>query len=422
MSQQTDFPLSEVPASARRGLLSILLVLTGFTFFTATMWAGGTLGAAFPLNELLLVIIVGNLLLGAYAATLGFIAYKSGLNTLLMGRFCFGEKGSKLSDFILGFTQIGWYAWGTATIAIVLVKTTGISSAFEIPLMIFFGVAFCITAMIGFRGLEMLSRIAVPVMMLFILLSLYTGMVDVGGVSGLTAMTAAGDMSFAAGITVVIGTFISGGTQATNWSRFASSGKVAVLATLAAFFVGNGLMVLTGALGSLIYQQADIVDVMIAQGFVVFAVLMLFLNIWTTQDNTIYNFAVAGCNLIRTEKRKLVTVSGAVIGTVLAVGGMYNYLIPFLILLGTFIPPIGGVIMADFWIRHRGEYPKLSSITLPDFNWLGLSAYGLGAAAAYFSPFLPPIVGVGVAAIVYFILLSVPAAKPLTVIESRVGE
>lgn len=422
MSQQTDYPLSEVPASARRGLLPILLVLTGFTFFTATMWAGGTLGAAFPLNELLLVIIVGNLLLGAYAATLGFIAYKSGLNTLLMGRFCFGEKGSKLSDFMLGFTQIGWYAWGTATIAIVLVKTTGLSSAFEIPLMIFFGFAFCITAMIGFRGLEMLSRIAVPVMMLFILLSLYTGMVDVGGVSGLTAMTASGELSFAAGITVVIGTFISGGTQATNWSRFASSGKVAVLATLAAFFVGNGLMVLTGALGSLIYQQADIVDVMIAQGFVVFAVLMLFLNIWTTQDNTIYNFAVAGCNLLRTEKRKRVTVSGALIGTVLAVGGMYNYLIPFLILLGTFIPPIGGVIMADFWIRHRGEYPKLSSITLPDFNWLGLSAYVLGAAAAYFSPFLPPIVGVGVAAIVYFILLSVPAAKPLTVIESRVGE
>ncbi|BBI53726.1 hypothetical protein HORIV_61470 [Vreelandella olivaria] len=88
-------------------------------------------------------------------------------------------------------------------------------------------------------------------------------------------------------------------------------------------------MVLTGALGTMIYQQADIVDVLIAQGFVTIAVLMLFLNIWTTQDNTIYNFAVAGCNLLRTEKRRLVTVGGAAIGTVLAVGGMYNLLIPF---------------------------------------------------------------------------------------------
>ncbi|MDT9086553.1 cytosine permease, partial [Escherichia coli] len=72
-------------------------------------------------------------------------------------------------------------------------------------------------------------------------------------------------MSVAAAITVIIGTFISGGTQATNWSRFAKTPKIAVIATLAAFFIGNGLMLLTGALGTMIYQQADIVDVLIAQ-------------------------------------------------------------------------------------------------------------------------------------------------------------
>ncbi|MFN3882087.1 MAG: cytosine permease [Nitrincola lacisaponensis] len=406
--KETDYPLSEVPAGARKGLLSTSLVLLGFTFFTATMWAGGSLGAAFSFNELLLVILVGNLLLGSYAAVLAYIACKSGLNSVLMGRFCFGEKGSKLSDFVLGFTQIGWYAWGTATLSIVLIKTTGLPESLEIPLMILFGFAFCATAMVGYKGLDWLSRFAVPAMMLFILISLYKGWVDIGGWGSLAGQSGSGSMSFAAAVTVIIGTFVSGGTQATNWSRFAASPKIAVLATLAAFFVGNGLMVFTGALGALIYQQADIVDVMLAQGFVVLAVLMLFLNIWTTQDNTIYNFAVAGCNLLRTDRRQLVTVSGAAIGTVLAVGGMYNFLIPFLILLGTFIPPIGGVIMADFWLRHKGQYPLLSSVTLPDFNWQGLAAYAVGSAAAYFSPVLPPVVGVLAAALCYGVLLKLP--------------
>jgi cytosine permease len=409
--ENSDYPLSEVPKSDRRGLLSTSVVLLGFTFFTATMWAGGSLGNAFSFGELMLVILFGNLLLGAYAAALACIACKSGLNSVLMGRFCFGEIGSKLSDFVLGFTQIGWYAWGTATIAIVLVKTTGLPESLEIPLMILFGFAFCVTAMIGYRGLDWLSRVAVPAMMLFILVSLYTGMIDVGGVAGLVDTTPSESMSFAAAITVVIGTFISGGTQATNWSRFARTPRIAVLATLAAFFVGNGLMVLTGALGALIYQQADIVDVMLAQGFVVLAVLMLFLNIWTTQDNTIYNFAVAGCNLLRTDKRRLVTVGGAAIGTVLAVGGMYNMLIPFLVLLGTFIPPIGGVIMADFWVNHKGQYPALADSELPAFNWTGLSAYALGSAAAYFSPVLPPLVGVVVAVIAYSVLVKMPLAN-----------
>ena len=274
------------------------------------MWAGGAIGKAFSFQELLIAIFVGNLLLGVYAAAFGYIACKSGLNTALMSRFCFGELGSKLSDIILGFTQIGWYAWGTATIAIVLVKTTGISEFYEIPLMIFFGFAFCLTAMVGYKGMDMLSRVAVPAMMIFILISLYNGLLDVGGFEGLLSTSPTESMGFAAAVTVIIGTFVSGGTQATNWSRFASSPKVAVIATLAAFFVGNGLMVLTGAFGTLIYQQADIVDVMIAQGFVVLAVLMLFLNIWTTQDNTIYNFAVAGCNLMRTDKRRLITLCG----------------------------------------------------------------------------------------------------------------
>ena len=402
---QTDYPLSEVPKSARKGLLSTSAVLLGFTFFTATMWAGGSLGQAFPIGQLLLIILIGNLLLGAYAASLAYIACQSGLNSVLMGRFCFGEKGSKLSDFILGFTQIGWYAWGTATISLVLVRTTGMPDWLEITLMVLFGFGFCITAMIGYKGMDWLSRFAVPAMMLFILISLFTGLVDVRGFAGLSQKTPSENMSVAAAITVIIGTFISGGTQATNWSRFAKTPKIAVIATLAAFFIGNGLMVLTGALGTMIYQQADIVDVLIAQGFVSIAVLMLFLNIWTTQDNTIYNFAVAGCNLLRTEKRRLVTVGGAAIGTVLAVGGMYNLLIPFLVLLGTFIPPMGGVIMADFWLKHKGQYPSLATAQLPDFNRRGLTAYATGAAAAYFSPLLPPLVGVLVAAGSYALLL-----------------
>jgi cytosine permease len=44
-----------------------------------------------------------------------------------MGRFCFGEAGSRLSDFLLGFAELGWYAWGTATVAIVLVKLLGLA-------------------------------------------------------------------------------------------------------------------------------------------------------------------------------------------------------------------------------------------------------------------------------------------------------
>jgi cytosine permease len=412
-SKEQDFPLSPVPMDQRKSVWSMGLVLLGFTFFTATMWAGGSIGVAFDFPTMIMVLLVGNLLLGTYAAILGYIAAKSGLNTALMSRFTFGEMGSKLSDFILGFTQIGWYAWGTATMAILIVKLTGIPESLTIPLMIIFGFGFCITAFIGYRGLELLSRFAVPAMIILVAVSMGIATSDAGGLSGLMSITPTSTMTISAAITLVFGTFVSGGTQATNWTRFAKSGKTAVIATLLAFFLGNGLMTLIGAFGALVYQQADIVDIMVAQGLATLGILMLFLNLWTTQDNTVYNFAVAGCNLVRTKRRKTVTIVGAAIGTVLAVLGMYQWLIPFLILLGTFIPPIGGVIMASYFVYYKRQYPSLEDTVLPAFNIPGLAAYAVGSLAAYSSPWIAPIVGVLVSALVYslFIIISRALSK-----------
>lgn len=400
----SDYPLSEVPNGARKGLFSTAILLFGFTFFTATMFAGGKIGMAFDFTTLLWAAVIGNLLLGLYAAVLGLIACRSGLNSVLMGRFCFGEVGSKLSDMLLGFTQIGWYAWGTATIAIILVKILGLPESLTIPLMVLFGFGFCLTAFVGYKGLDLLSRVAVPAMLVLLVVSLWIATRDIGGLSGLLAVEPKESMSLSVAITLVFGTFVSGATQATNWTRFARSGRVAVLASLFGFFIGNGLMIVAGAYGAIVYQQPDVVEVLVLQGLSMAAVVMLFLNLWTTQDNTIYNFAAAGCNLLRTGKRKTVTLVGAGIGTLLAIGGMYEMLIPFLILLGSIIPPIGGVIMADFFYGHRARYPKLADVRLPAFNWVGLGAYLIGALSAYFSPWVAPLVGIAVAALAYVVL------------------
>ncbi|WP_375184738.1 cytosine permease [Aquabacterium sp.] len=406
-----DYPLSEVPPGQRKGIVSTSIVLFGFTFFTATMFAGGKIGLAFDFKTMILAAVAGNFLLGLYAAVLGYIACRSGLNSVLMGRFCFGETGSKLSDFLLGFTQVGWYAWGTATIAIVLVRMLGLSPAWTTPLMVVFGFGFSLTAFVGYKGLDLLSRIAVPAMLVLLLWSLTIATRDAGGLTGLLAIQPKDSMSWHMALTLVFGTFVSGATQATNWTRFARDSKTAVWSSLIGFFIGNGLMIVVGAYGAMVYQQPDVVEVMVLQGLSVAATVMLFLNIWTTQDNTIYNFAAAGCNLVRQDRRGLITLVGAGIGTVLAIGGMSDMLIPFLILLGSIIPPIGGVIMADYFYGRSGRYPQLEGTRLPRFNWVGLSAYAIGAACAYASPWVAPLVGIGVAALSYVVLFEVQRVR-----------
>ncbi|MCA9797496.1 MAG: hypothetical protein KC910_37045 [Candidatus Eremiobacteraeota bacterium] len=67
--QQQDYPLQAVPRQARQGGPSLYFVLFGFTFFTATMFAGGKVGAAFPFwPDFLLLVLAANGLLAAYAS------------------------------------------------------------------------------------------------------------------------------------------------------------------------------------------------------------------------------------------------------------------------------------------------------------------------------------------------------------------
>lgn len=404
MSAHAESPLIETPLSQRKGFLPIALVLFSFTFFTGTMFAGGKIGVAFEFIDILWIVAIGNLLLGAYAATLGFISARSGLNTVLMGRFCFGNWGSKLSDFILGFAELGWFAWGTATLAISLGKILGFSDSLLIPLMVLFGLIFSITAIVGFKGLEYLSRVSIPLMFILLVTSIVLATKEIGGWNGLANVKPTETLTFATAITMVFGTFASGATQITNWTRMSKSGKIAIWACLVSFVIGNGLMVLAGAWMAIVYQQPDIVEVLVLQGLSIAAVVMLCLNLWTIQGPAIYSVSTAACHMVRSEHRKTMVVVAAVAGIILAAVGMYELLIPFLLLLGAIIPPLGGVIMADYWIRHKGKYPLLAEANIPNFNWMGLIAYFTGTILAYVSPWIAPIVGIVVACTSYGVL------------------
>jgi len=402
-----DYPLSAVPMTERKPVWSLAPLLMGFALVSTTMIAGGKIGPAFSFINLIWIVVISNAILGAYCAALGYIAYKSGLTTVLMSRFSFGNIGSRWVDFILGFTQIGWYAVTNAFVADALINLLGLPANLTWVLIIVATYGFCVTAYIGYAAMDWLSRLAVPAMLVLIAVSLFLGMRDAGN---LFALQPTQELSFSSALAIAIGTFISGGTQATNWSRFADSGKNAVGSTLLAFTLINGLLIFTGAFCTLVYGTEDLVQAMAKQGLLFFSLILLILNVWTTQDNTIYAFSVAGTNFFRTTRRHAFVLGGATLALVFALTGIYEGLVNYLIFLGAVIPPVGGIIMADFWLRHRGRFPSLDS-RLPAFNWAGVLAYIAASGIAYFSGQanlgIGPLNGVIVAAILYAVLLKV---------------
>jgi len=125
------------------------------------------------------------------------------------------------------------------------------------------------------------------------------------------------------------------------------------------------------------------------------------LNLWTTNDNTAYAFGVAGAEFFNVPTKKPFIIGGIVIGIILAITGIYNALIAWLSFLGTFIPPLGGVILGDYLFYWRGKLPPLESMRFRTVRWSAVVAYLLGTAAAYFGGLagigIPPLNGIIVA-------------------------
>lgn len=398
--EDKDYSLEAVKEKDKRGFISMFLVMLGFTFFSASMLTGGTLGSALSLKEFALAVFLGNLILAIYTGALAYIGADTGLSMHLLARYSFGEKGSYLASFLTSFTQIGWFGVGVAMFAIPVSKVTGINVYVLVAIS---GVLMTSTAYFGMKSLTILSAIAVPSIAILGCASAFSAINSVGGVQELLSIPSSGKMGLVTAVTLCVGSFISGGSTTPDFVRFAKNKKIAVSTTVIAFFIGNSLMFFFGAVGAMCTGLSDISDVMIKQGLIIPAIIVLGFNIWTTNDNAIYTSGLGISNITKIPKSKVVLFNG-LLGTVSALW-LYSNFVSFLSLLGSMIPAVGGIIIADFFIVKKGKYVDFKDAKFKVINYKAIAACILGVIAGkYLAIGIPPLNSLLVTALTHVVL------------------
>ncbi|NOI17297.1 cytosine permease [Vibrio coralliilyticus] len=398
MSEDNNYSLGPVPTTARKGVVSLTMVMLGLTFFSASMWTGGSLGTGLSFNDFILAVLIGNLILGIYTSFLGYIGSSTGLSTHLLARYSFGTKGSWLPSALLGGTQVGWFGVGVAMFAIPVQKATGIDTN---TLIIVSGLLMTATVYFGIKALMVLSAIAVPAIAILGSYSVSMAVDSVGGFEQLKLIQPETPMDFSVALAMVVGSFVSAGTLTADFVRFGKKPAGAVLVTMIAFFIGNSLMFIFGAAGAAATGMADISDVMIAQGLLLPAIIVLGLNIWTTNENALYASGLGFSNITGRSSTMMSIING-IVGTIFALW-LYNNFVGWLTFLSTAIPPIGGVIIADF-LMNRKRYQNFATTEFKDVNWAGIVAVAVGVAAGKFIPGVVPINAVLGGALCYVVL------------------
>ncbi len=394
-----DFSASAVPQSSRRNVVTMFMIMLGFTFFSASMWAGQELAAGLDFWGFVGALIVGGVILGLYTGLLGFVGAKTGLSMDLLAQRSFGTKGSYLSSAMISFTQIGWFGVGLAMFAIPVAKELlGGSTFAQYALVVAAGVCMTASAYFGIKSLTIVSYVAVPLVAVLGTVAMVKAiMVGDGTIIDQFAVSS-GSLTVIGGAGLVIGSFVSGGTATPNFTRFAKSGKAGFITTVVAFFLGNSLMFFFGAVSYIFVGGNDIFEVMLRLNMFYFAVLVLGLNIWTTNDNALYTAGLGLANIFHKEKKPMVLVSG-IIGTVAAVW-LYNNFCGWLNVLNCTLPPVGIILILGYFM-NRKDYEEGAAVT-KTVDWFAVAGVILGALVANLVPWgIPSLNGMAVAAVCY---------------------
>ena len=175
-----------------------------------------------------------------------------------------------------------------------------------------------------------------------------------------------------------VGSLVSRGTATPNFARFAKDGKAGAITTVVAFFIGNSLMFFFGAVSSIFVGGNDIFEVMVRLNLFYLAVLVLGLNIWTTNDNALYTAGLGLANIFHQRKKPMVLLSG-IIGTVASVWLYYNFC-GWLNILNCTLPPVGMILVLAYFMNKEDfetDQPKLKTV-----DWFAVAGVILGAIVA----------------------------------------
>lgn len=276
----------------------------------------------------------------------------------------------------------------------------GGSTAVEWVLILIAGACMTASAYFGIKSLTIISYIAVPLVAVLGTVAMIMAVKQGDGTIVDQFAKSSGSLSVIGGAGLAIGSFVSGGTATPNFTRFAQNGKQGTIATVVAFFIGNSLMFFFGAISYIFVGGNDIFEVMIRLNLFYLAILVLGLNIWTTNDNALYTAGLGLANIFNKRKKPMVLISG-VIGTLLSVWLYYNFC-GWLNILNCTLPPVGIILVLSYFMNKKAY--DTDTVTMVTVNWFAVAGVILGAIVANVVTWgIASINGMAVAAVCYVI-------------------
>lgn len=372
-----DYAVSPVPEEKRIGWGLQGLIWSGTMFCIPVFSVGGTMAASMEFSSFLAAVFFGAAVIALIGLLSGAIGARTHMACGFNARFALGTVGGKLFSLILAVSLFGWFGYQSHDFAKSVVDSL---AAFGFPdgstalWTIVGGLVVIATAAAGFNGIALFSVLGVPLLIALVVVAAFVtaGRVDASVLRA--AAEAGGGMSLSAGITLVVGCYITGACIAADVSRFSRTQKDAFWGPLVGYTIVFPLAFLLGGFFQYAYGVSNICTVMFTHcGMALFVPFVLAVSIWAINNYNLYSAVLGIINALDGRIRLpqgLVALLAGVISTLLGALGIMDAFSSFLSLLGTVIPPVAAVIIADYYLYNRksGLYDYKNAGKLQNFR------------------------------------------------------
>lgn len=220
-----------------------------------------------------------------------------------------------------------------------------------------------------------------------------------------------GGTTIGAGIVMVVGSFAAGASAQADITRYSKDAKAAWIATIFGYIIANTFIIIAGYLTTLTTGIGDLPKAMLGLGLGFPALLILILAQWTTNDNNLYTSSLGLANIFNVEKSKI-TLTIGIVGSILGGLGIANYFAGWLNILGIGVPPMAGIIMADYYVIRKQNYRFKDENQIPEWNINAIIAWIVGSIIGFtVKAGIASINSLLVSMLVYIILMKVRAIE-----------
>lgn len=384
MDDNSEFAVVAIKDSQIVPWPRVAAVAAMVAFSLPTFVTGLEVGAGLNAANTAWALLWGSVIIVIIGAVMGVIGAKSRMSSYLLVRIAFGDLGAAFVNIAFAISLLGWFG---VNINLFMDAVAGLGRdvwGVDLPpvgLAIFAGVCMTVTTLIGFKAINILASLLVPVLAIVTFLLIKSAL-STQSPPEMFAASKVETLTVGEGISAVVGAIIIGAIILPDITRFVRHWSGAIYTAVIAYIIVQLAVMGAAAMAGAASGKSDVLEIMLDMNLGIGAFIIVIAGSWVLNSLNLYSAVLSSKATFPSLKTLALTIGLGALGVIAALMNILDSFIVFLFYLSVIFIPVAGVLIVDaLFIR-----PRIYKIeTLENnraLNWKGFAAWAVGAVFA----------------------------------------